>query len=99
MQVIIKLTFFLPHLSYFASCQSRDGSDEEAERGRVMELEQRLIEAKLRQQQLQSEADSRWLHQEESNLVSYLQTFMTTMNISCSEEEALHHPLVRVGAL
>ena len=44
-----------------------------------MELEQRLIEAKLRQQQLQSEADSRWLHQEESNLVSYLQTFMTTM--------------------
>ena len=35
-----------------------------------MELEQRLMEAKLRQQQLQSEADSRWLHQEESNLVS-----------------------------
>ena len=34
-----------------------------------MELEQRLLEAKLRQQQLQSEADSRWLHQEESNLV------------------------------
>lgn len=33
-----------------------------------MELEQRLLEAKLRQQQLQSEADSRWLHQEESNL-------------------------------
>lgn len=39
------------------------------ERGRVLELEQRLLEAKLRQQQLQSEADSRWLHQEESNLV------------------------------
>lgn len=34
----------------------------------MLELEQRLIEAKLRQQQLQSEADSRWLHQEESNL-------------------------------
>jgi len=34
----------------------------------VLELEQRLLEAKLRQQQLQSEADSRWLHQEESNL-------------------------------
>merc|ERR1719348_2807993 len=33
-----------------------------------MELEQRLLEAKLRQQQLQSDADSRWLHQEESNL-------------------------------
>ena len=60
----------------FPFCQSRDGSDEEAERGRVLELEQRLIEAKLRQQQLQSEADSRWLHQEESNLVSYLKTFM-----------------------
>ena len=41
------------------------------ERGRVLELEQRLLEAKLRQQQLQSEADSRWLHQEESNLVSF----------------------------
>ena len=38
----------------------------------MLELEQRLIEAKLRQQQLQSEADSRWLHQEESNLVSLL---------------------------
>ena len=42
----------------------------------MLELEQRLIEAKLRQQQLQSEADSRWLHQEESNLVSYLKTVM-----------------------
>lgn len=42
----------------------------------MLELEQRLIEAKLRQQQLQSEADSRWLHQEESNLVRYLKTFI-----------------------
>ena len=41
----------------------------ERERVRHQELEQRLIEAKLRQQQLQSEEDSRWLHQEESNLV------------------------------
>ena len=41
----------------------------------MLELEQRLIEAKLRQQQLQSEADSRWLHQEETNLVSWLLTF------------------------
>ena len=41
------------------------------ERSRAMELEQqRLLEARLRQQQLQSEADSRWLHQEENNLVS-----------------------------
>merc|ERR1712025_578818 len=54
--------------SFNSSCQSRDGSDEEMERGRVLELEQRLLEAKLRQQQLQSEEDSRWLHQEESNL-------------------------------
>lgn len=38
------------------------------ERVRHQELEQRLIEAKLRQQQLQSEEDSRWLRQEESNL-------------------------------
>ena len=35
-----------------------------------MELEQRLLEATLRQQQIQSEEDSRWLHQEENNLVS-----------------------------
>ena len=41
----------------------------ERERVRHQELEQRLIEAKLRQQQLQSEEDSRWLRQEESNLV------------------------------
>ena len=44
----------------------------ERERVRHQELEQRLIEAKLRQQQLQSEEDSRWLHQEESNLVIIL---------------------------
>ena len=37
----------------------------------MAELEQRLLEAKLRQQQLQSEADSRWLHQEENNLVRH----------------------------
>ena len=41
----------------------------ERERVRHQELEQRLIEAKLRQQQLQSEEDSRWLRQEESNLI------------------------------
>ena len=58
------------------SFQSRDGSDEEVERERVrhQELEQRLMEAKLRQQQLQSEEDSRWLRQEESNLVNILLT-------------------------
>ena len=50
--------------------QSREGSDEEVERGKHLELEQRLLEATLRQQQLQSEEDSRWLHQEENNLVS-----------------------------
>jgi len=48
--------------------QSREGSDEEVERGKHMELEQRLLEATLRQQQIQSEEDSRWLHQEENNL-------------------------------
>ena len=40
------------------------------ERGKHGELEQRLLEATLRQQQIQSEEDSRWLHQEENNLVS-----------------------------
>ena len=44
----------------------------ERERVRHQELEQRLMEAKLRQQQLQSEEDSRWLRQEESNLVNIL---------------------------
>jgi len=48
--------------------QSREGSDEEVERGKHVELEQRLLEATLRQQQIQSEEDSRWLHQEENNL-------------------------------
>jgi len=38
------------------------------ERGKHGELEQRLLEATLRQQQIQSEEDSRWLHQEENNL-------------------------------
>ena len=40
-----------------------------------MELEQRLLEATLRQQQIQSEEDSRWLHQEENNLVSSCSLF------------------------
>ena len=40
------------------------------EKSRQLELEQRLLADKLRQQQLQSEEDSRWLHQEENNLVS-----------------------------
>ena len=59
--------------------QSREGSEEcvgragEAGRG-AGELEQRLLEATLRQQQLQSEEDSRWLHQEENNLKKRLST-------------------------
>ena len=35
---------------------------------RQLELEQRLLEARLKQQQLQSDEDSRWLHREETNL-------------------------------
>eukprot|EP00090_Calanus_glacialis_P040090 TRINITY_DN6986_c0_g1_i1.p1 TRINITY_DN6986_c0_g1~~TRINITY_DN6986_c0_g1_i1.p1 ORF type:complete len:1244 (-),score=268.91 TRINITY_DN6986_c0_g1_i1:950-4681(-) len=54
--------------SFNSASQSREGSDEEVERGKHMELEQRLLEATLRQQQIQSEEDSRWLHQEENNL-------------------------------
>lgn len=50
--------------------QSRDGSDEETaiQSCRQLELEQRLLEATLRQQQIQSEEDQKWLQQEESNL-------------------------------
>ena len=70
---IISLSKYYLHSTQLTShLQSRDGSDEEAgQLGRVAELEQRLLEAKLRQQQLQSEADSRWLHQEENNLVRH----------------------------
>ena len=74
----------------------------ERERVRHQELEQRLIEAKLRQQQLQSEEDSRWLHQEESNLVIFLSSRairLSTDIISSSEEETLHHSKLRLGAL
>ena len=35
---------------------------------RQLELEQRLLETRLKQQQLQSDEDSRWLHREETNL-------------------------------
>ena len=41
---------------------------------RQLDLEQQLLEARLRQQQLQSEEDSKWLHQEESNLRKRLST-------------------------
>ncbi len=55
----------------------RGGERSSLERARQLELEQRLLADKLRQQQLQSEEDSRWLHQEENNLVSeqILKTF------------------------
>ena len=72
----------------------------ERERVRHQELEQRLIEAKLRQQQLQSEEDSRWLRQEESNLVIILRGL--SLNIDCissSEEETLHHSELWLGTL
>ena len=55
----------------------------ERERVRHQELEQRLMEAKLRQQQLQSEEDSRWLRQEESNLVNILLTRALSLSIDC----------------
>ena len=52
------------------------------EREFAQELEQRLREAKLRQ--LQSEEDSWWLHQEESNLV-------ITLRLRPSSILFLHH--------
>ena len=80
--------------------QSRDGSDEEAgQLGRVAELEQRLLEAKLRQQQLQSEADSRWLHQEENNLVRHKYFFVIIKYFYdrlLAEEATVDHTIVRV---
>merc|ERR1719397_1706813 len=47
--------------------QSREGSDEEAT-PRQLELEQRLLEATLRQQRIDSEKDQEWLQREETNL-------------------------------
>ena len=38
------------------------------EDARQIELEQRILETRLRQQQLQSEEDSKWLLKEENNL-------------------------------
>ena len=74
----------------------------ERERVRHQELEQRLIEAKLRQQQLQSEEDSRWLRQEESNLVMIYWSAGLSLSIDCissPEEETFHHSELRLGAL
>jgi len=50
-----------------SSSQSREGSDEEAT-PRQLELEQRLLEATLRQQRIDSEKDQEWLQREETNL-------------------------------
>ena len=46
----------------------RQTDDETGEKTRQIELEQRLLESRLRQQQLQSEEDSKWLLKEENNL-------------------------------
>ena len=43
-------------------------SCEGSENARQIELEQRILETRLRQQQLQSEEDSKWLLKEENNL-------------------------------
>jgi hypothetical protein len=56
------------------------------ERSRQLELEQRLLADKLRQQQLQSEEDSRWLHQEENNLVSY----SLSLTVQCTRTYIVH---------
>ena len=45
-----------------------EGSGGMLEAARGLELEQRLLESRLRQQQLQSEEDSKWLLKEENNL-------------------------------
>lgn len=46
------------------------------------------LEAKLRKQQMESEVDSRWLQQEENNLVSYdicllVELHLLMKNTSC----------------
>ena len=55
-------------------------SDEEeaVEAARGLELEQRLLESRLRQQQLQSEEDSKWLLKEENNLKKRLSITAST---------------------
>ena len=45
---------------------------------RGLELEQRLLESRLRQQQLQSEEDSKWLLKEENNLKKRLSITAST---------------------
>ena len=61
---------FAPSLmEYPLSFQSGSDSEGHPHLSRVdLELEQRLLETRLKQQQLQSDQDARWLHQKESDL-------------------------------
>ena len=55
-----------------------EGSAGMLEAARGLELEQRLLESRLRQQQLQSEEDSKWLLKEENNLKKRLSITAST---------------------
>ena len=55
-----------------------EGSGGMLEAARGLELEQRLLESRLRQQQLQSEEDSKWLLKEENNLKKRLSITAST---------------------
>ena len=67
-----KINISLLICPFFSSnLQSEDElglSCEGSENARQIELEQRILETRLRQQQLQSEEDSKWLLKEENNL-------------------------------
>lgn len=69
-------------------------SDDEDD-ARQLELEQRILESRLRQQQLQSEEDSKWLHKEETNLKKRLSVTASlgSDDLSGSTEDnlAAHH--------
>ena len=65
----IHINLILPF--FLVKFQSEDElglSCEGSENARQIELEQRILETRLRQQQLQSEEDSKWLLKEENNL-------------------------------
>ena len=59
----IKKFFFNLQSDDELGCPLSHGTD-----ARQLELEQRILETRIRQQQLQSEEDSKWLLKEENNL-------------------------------
>lgn len=59
-----------PALSVYGDDLLEDGSGGGDSSQLDLEMEQQLLEQRLRQQQRESEEDGRWLAEEETNLVS-----------------------------